>query len=156
MKAVCILSIFAAALLNVSQAGAQTVQLAQGKSCPASEPDGQGASPLENSFRASVRKSFERPPAPGADGKVTVTIQSVKIGNKREWATPDIATFVGDQSKPIYDAIIAFTTCTDYRALINVVTRERQFTCFTDQFNEMKCQVTTATPTPDTNQSFPK
>jgi len=133
------------------------VQLAQAKSCFASEPDSDGASDLERSLRAAIRKSFERDAAPGLDGRVTVKFEVFQVGNKRAWGAPDMASFsTGDQTKPIYDVHAVFTSCTDYRTSINLVQRDRIFACFMDQFGSVSCQVTTGGPTPDKNQSFPK
>ncbi len=133
------------------------LQLAQAKSCFASDPDGKGANELDNAIRATIRKNFERPPAPGADGQVTVAIQSLLIGPKRAWNTNEIGAFsTGDQTKPIYDVKALFTICTDYRTSINTVQRERLMVCFLDAFGAVSCQVTVGTATPDKNETVQK
>jgi hypothetical protein len=91
--------------VRAEDAGKAT-QLAQANSCFASEPDSDGATDLERSLRAAIRKSFERDAAPGLDGKVTVKFETFQVGNKRAWGAPDMASFsTGDQTKPIYDAM---------------------------------------------------
>jgi hypothetical protein len=113
--------------------------------CPSSGADSKGKSALENSFRAAIRKGFEREPEPGADGKITVTIQSLSVGQShayRVYEDPNEA-----RGKTIYPVRATFTTCTDYNRRIVLVKRERAFACYKNSAGEWVCDIFAAANT---------
>jgi hypothetical protein len=113
--------------------------------CPASDADSKGRNALENSFRAAIRKSFEREPEAGADGRVTVTIQSLSAGQShayRVYEDPNEA-----RGKTIYPVRATFTTCTDYNRRIVLVKRERAFSCYKNTAGEWVCDIHAAANT---------
>ena len=122
-------------------AAPNAAQLAQPHACFASDSDGLGATALEQSFRGAVRQTIERPAAPGADGAVTVSFQSFKIGAARRWTAVDSFNFSADQSKPVYPLRVKFTSCTDYRAAIELRQQESNYDCFTTPTGETACQM---------------
>lgn len=113
--------------------------------CPASDTDSKGKSALESSFRGAIRKGFEREPEQGADGRVTVTIQSLNIGQShsyRVYEDPNEA-----RGKTIYPVRATFTTCTDYNRRIVLVKRERAFSCYRNTAGEWVCDIFAAANT---------
>lgn len=113
--------------------------------CPASDPDSKGKSAMENSFRAAIRKGFEREPEAGADGRVTVTIQSLSAGQShpyRLYEDPNEA-----RGKTIYPVRAIFTSCTDYNRRIVLVKRERAFSCYRNTAGEWVCDIYAAANT---------
>jgi len=139
-------------------AAATAAQLARPHACFASDADGKGANANERSFRAVIRKTFEREAAEGSDGAVTISFQSFKTSAGRHWLTSDGYNFSSNQSKPIYDLRVKFTTCTDYRAAIDMRQQERNFECFTAPTGEISCQVSGSSGgmAQDKNQYIPK
>ena len=100
---------------------------------------------MENSFRGAIRKGFEREPRPGEDGKVTVTIQSLSVGQAhayRVYEDPNEA-----RGKSIYPVRATFTTCTDYNRRIVLVKRERAFSCYKNTAGEWVCDIHAAANT---------
>lgn len=62
--------------------------------CPASDPDSNGKTVLEKSFRGAIRESWARETEPGLDGAVTITFQSFNVGathKYRVYVDPDDA-----------------------------------------------------------------
>lgn len=113
--------------------------------CPAPDADAKGKTALESSFRAAIRKGFEREPQPGEDGRVTVTIQSLSVGQShpyRVYADPDEA-----RGKTIYPVRVTFTACTDYNRRIVLVKRERAFSCYRNTAGEWVCDIFAAANT---------
>jgi hypothetical protein len=113
--------------------------------CPAPDTDAKGQTALERSFRTAIRKGFEREPAPGADGRVTVSIQSISIGQPhsyRVYEDPNEA-----KGKTIYPVRGVFTTCTDYNRRIVLVKRERAFSCYKSTADEWACDIYAAANT---------
>lgn|GEM_PF-2977884 len=133
-------------------------QLAQPHKCFPSDADSKGASALERTYRGVIRKTFAREAAPGMDGAVTIHFQSFKIGGPRRWLRSDGYNFAADQSKPIRELRVLFTTCTDFRTAIQLVQMERNFECFTTPTEETACQVSGSTGgmLPDKKQYIPK
>jgi hypothetical protein len=128
---------------NKNDNQAETNPLAQDKNpaveCPASDPDSNGKGALEKSFRGAIRKDFEKAPDPGQDGRVTVTIQSLNIGQAhpyRAYIDPDEA-----QGKTIYPIRATFTACTDYNSSIHLIKRERAFACYKNIAGEWVCDI---------------
>jgi len=115
-----------------------------GTACPAAEAD-RGAEP-ERSFRQAIRAGFERDAAPGADGRVTVNIETIGIGQ------PHAYTVYNDpreaEGKQVYPVRARFTACTDYRSRIVLDTRERAFACYAATGGAWACDVVAA---PNTN-----
>jgi hypothetical protein len=113
--------------------------------CFASDPDTNGRTVMEVSFRGAVRKNFEREPRPGEDGRVTVSIQSLTVGAShayRLYEDPDDA-----RGKTIYPVRATFTTCTDYFRRIETVKRERAFACYKNAAGEWVCDIRAAVNT---------
>jgi hypothetical protein len=139
-------------------AAATAALLAQPHACFASDVDSKGATAAERSFRSIIRRSFEREAAQGLDGAVTVSFQSFKVGAPRRWLLSDGYNISSDQSKPIYGLRVAFTTCTDYRAAIQIRQQERNFECFTAPTGEAACQTSgnTGGMAQDKSQYIPK
>jgi len=120
-------------------------ELAQPHKCFASDADSRGASGLERSYRSVIRKTFAHAAEPGMDGAVTIHFQSFRIGGPRRWLRSDGYNFSADQSKPIRELRVLFTTCTDFRTAIQLVQIERNFECFTAPTGETVCQVSGST-----------
>jgi hypothetical protein len=139
-------------------AAATSALLAQPHACFASDSDNKGATANERSFRGLIRQTYERQAAQGSDGAVTIAFQSFKIGGPRHWLRSDGFNFSSDQSKPIYDLRVLFTTCTDYRAAIEMRQQDRNFQCFTAPSGGVSCQVAGSTGgmAPDRSQYIPK
>jgi hypothetical protein len=138
-----------------NQAQKQTDKSAQNQNgavaCPASDPDSNGATALEKSFRGAIRKGFEREPEAGADGKVTVTFQNLSVGQShpyRVYEDPNEA-----KGKTIYPVRATFTTCTDYNRRIVLVKRERAFSCYKNTAGEWVCDIFAAANTNVKDQS---
>jgi hypothetical protein len=113
--------------------------------CPASDSDSKGKSALEHSFRGAIRTGFEREPEAGADGRVTVTIQSLSVGQShpyRVYEDPNEA-----RGKTIYPVRATFTTCTDYNRRIVLVKRERAFSCYKNTAGVWACDIFAAANT---------
>jgi hypothetical protein len=113
--------------------------------CPAPDADSKGKNALESSFRSAIRKSFEREPEPGADGRVTVTVQSLSVGQShpyRVYEDPNEA-----RGKSIYPVRATFTACTDYNRRIVLVKRERAFSCYKNTAGEWVCDIHAAANT---------
>jgi hypothetical protein len=113
--------------------------------CPASDSDSNLKAGLEKSFRGAIRKGFEKEPAPGADGRATVTIQTLSIGQShpyRVYEDPNEA-----RGKTIYPVRATFTTCTDYNRRIVLVKRERAFGCYKNTAGEWVCDIFAAANT---------
>jgi hypothetical protein len=139
-------------------AAATAAQFAQPHACFASDSDSKGATATERSFRAVIRRTFEREAAQGSDGAVTISFQSFKTGGARHWLVSDGYNFSSDQSKPIYGLRVKYTTCTDYRSAIDIRQQERNFECFTAPTGDVACQVSGSTGgmMQDKNQYIPK
>lgn len=125
-------------------------------SCPPSDADTAGATAMEQAFRRAIRAGFEHDAAPGADGRVTVQIQSVAIGEPHAYRVrvdPSEA-----QGKTIYPVRTRFTTCTDYNRRIVKVQRERLFSCYEATTGAQACDVVAAANTNvrDTSTSIDK
>lgn len=113
--------------------------------CFASDPDSKGATALERNFRSLIRRTFEREAAQGSDGAVTISFQSLKVSAPRRWLVSDGYNFSSDQSKPIYDLRVQFTTCTDYRSAIDIRQEDQNFECFTAPTGGASCQLSGST-----------
>jgi hypothetical protein len=124
-----------------STVAATTIQPESQGTCFASDPDSNGATVAERVFRAAIRRSFERPAARGADGAVTIRFQSFKFGAPRRWTPNDGVSFSADQTKPIYDLRVGYTTCTDYRSSILLRQTDDNFECFTSPGGAHACQL---------------
>ncbi len=119
--------------------------------CPASDPDSKGKTALEKSFRGAIRTSFEREPKPGEDGRVTVTIQGLSIGQAHPYRVRiDPSEAIG---KTIYPIRATFTACTDYNRRIVLDTRERAFACYKNTMGEWVCDIFAAANTNVKDQS---
>jgi hypothetical protein len=125
--------------------GPTKAELAQPHKCFPSDADSRGASALERSYRSVIRKTFAHAADPSMDGAVTIHFQSFKIGAPRHWLVSDGYNFASDQSKPIRELRVLFTTCTDYRTAISLVQMERNFECFTAPTQETVCQTSGST-----------
>lgn len=113
--------------------------------CPASDPDSNGKTLLEKSFRAAIRESWEREAEPGLDGAVTINFQSVNVGaahKYRVYVDPNDAV-----GKMIYAVRATFTTCTDFNRRIEKVKREREFSCYKNTAGKNVCTIIAAANT---------
>lgn len=113
--------------------------------CPASDPDSNGKTALEKSFRGAIRESWEKEAEPGLDGAVTITFQSFNVGaahKYRVYVDPDDAV-----GKMIYAVRATFTTCTDYNRRIEKVKREREFSCYKNTAGKNVCTIIAAANT---------
>jgi hypothetical protein len=113
--------------------------------CPAPDADAKGKTALESSFRAAIRKGFGREPEPGADGRVTVTIQSLSVGQSHPYRVYEDPN--ESRGKTIYPVRATFTTCTDYNRRIVLVKRERAFACYKNTAGEWVCDIFAAANT---------
>lgn len=133
----------------VNQGEKQTGAAAQDRdgavACPATDADSKGRNALENSFRSAIRKGFEREPEPGADGRVTVTIQSLSVGQSHPYRVYEDPN--ESRGKTIYPVRATFTTCTDYNRRIVLVKRERAFACYKNAAGEWACDIFAAANT---------
>jgi hypothetical protein len=112
--------------------------------CEPSDP-GSGKNAMDNAFRAAIVQGFEREPSPGADGRVTVTIQSLNVGAShpyRVYEDPNEA-----RGKTIYEVRSIFTACTDYNRRIVLVKRERAFSCYKNTAGQWVCDIHAAVNT---------
>lgn len=113
--------------------------------CPASDPDSNGKSAMEKSFRGAIRETWEREAEPGLDGAVTITFQSFNVGaahKYRVYVDPNDAV-----GKMIYAVRATFTTCTDYNRRIEKVKREREFSCYKNTAGKNVCTIIAAANT---------
>jgi hypothetical protein len=136
-------------------AASKAALAAQPNACFASDADSKGATEDERRYRALIRSIFERAAAVGQDGAVTIRFDSFQIGASHAWA--ESFDWPADHSKPIYDMRVGFTTCTDYRASIEMSQQVRYFSCFTEPFEKFTCRNAGKTgDTPDKNQRYQK
>jgi hypothetical protein len=134
-----------------------TKDVAVGQSCFPSDADGAGGAGLEQNVRSVIRQIYEHGPAVGQDGAVTIAFQSVQMGAPRAWQVSDGFNFSADQSKPVYDLLVGFTTCTDYKAKITKIVQQRAFECFTAPGGALSCQTSNAVAVaPDQTTDIPK
>lgn len=113
--------------------------------CPTSDAHLKGKTALENSFKGAIVKDFEKEPEPGADGRVTVTVQALNVGAShpyRVYEDPNEA-----RGKTVYPVRAKFTTCTDYNRRIVLVKRERAFSCYKNAAGEWVCDIFAAANT---------
>jgi hypothetical protein len=113
--------------------------------CFASDDDSTGKTALEKSFRGAIISGFEREPEPGADGRITVSVESIVIGQShpyRLYEDPNEA-----RGKTIYSVKAKFTTCTDYNRRIVLVKRERAFSCYKNTAGKWVCDIFAAANT---------
>lgn len=124
--------------------------------CPPSDANNAGATAMEQAFRRAIRADFEHDAAPGADGRVTVQIRSVAVGEPHAYR---IATDPSEaKGKTIYPVRAQFTTCTDYNRRIVKVQRERAFSCYEATTGVWACDIFAAANTNvrDTSTSIDK
>lgn len=114
--------------------------------CPASDPDSNGKTAFERSFRGAIRESWEVEPRAGLDGRVTITFETFRVGPAQRYRTyidPNDA-----RGKTIYPARATFITCTDYNRRIEITKREREFACYANTAGKYSCTIIAA---PNTN-----
>jgi hypothetical protein len=111
--------------------------------CFASDPDSNGKTTNEKTFRGVIRRLWEKEAAEGSDGAVTIIFQKVTVGAPRAWrATLSDAYSQADPKKPIYPVRAAFATCTDYKKAISKRTMERIYDCFVHKAGGWQCTQT--------------
>jgi len=111
--------------------------------CPASDPDSDGKTTNEKTFRGVIRRLWEKEAEQGSDGAVTITFQRVVVGAPRAWRpTLTDAYSQADPKKPIYPVKVTFATCTDYRAAISKRKMERIYDCFVHKAGGWQCTQT--------------
>lgn len=122
-------------------AGPTAAQLAQPHACPTTDAPNLNATRQSQGFLALIRSVMDHPAAPGMDGAVTITIQSVQVGAARRWTVLDSENFSADPSKPVYDLRVSFTSCTDFRTAIELRKQVSNFQCFTAPTGQPVCQM---------------
>jgi hypothetical protein len=122
-----------------------TPPAANNVACPASDPASKGATAFERSIRGAIREDFEREPQLHEDGRTTVSLQSLNIGQSHAWR--ELQDPVDAKGKTIYEVRSTFTTCTDYFRRIEYVKREREFACYKNNAGKMVCEPIAATNT---------
>jgi hypothetical protein len=111
--------------------------------CSASDPDSNGTSANEKTFRGVIRRLWEKEASEGSDGAVTITFQKVIVGAPRAWRpTATDAYSQANPKKPIYPVRVTFATCTDYRAAISKRQMERIYDCFLHKTGGWQCTQT--------------
>lgn len=111
--------------------------------CSASDPDSNGKTANEKTFRGVIRRLWEKEAKEGSDGAVTITFQKFVIGAPRAWRpTLSDAYSQADPKKPIYPVRTAFATCTDYRKAISKRMMERIYDCFYHKAGGWQCTQT--------------
>jgi hypothetical protein len=112
--------------------------------CFASDPDTNGKTANEKTFRGVLRRFWEKEPKESGPA-VTITFQKMTIGAPRGWrATFDDAYSQADPKKPIYPVRAAFTTCTDYTDAITKRKMERIYDCYVHKTGGWQCSQTGA------------
>ncbi|HWJ24904.1 MAG TPA: hypothetical protein VNS32_00080 [Flavisolibacter sp.] len=122
-----------------------TPPAANNVACPASDPDSKGATAFERCIRGAIREDFEREPQLHEDGRTTVSLQSLNIGQSHAWR--ELQDPIDAKGKTIYEVRSTFTTCTDYFRRIEYVKREREFACYKNNAGKMVCEPIAATNT---------
>jgi len=113
--------------------------------CSASDPDSDGKTANEKTFRGVIRRLWEKEAAEGSDGAVTVNFNNVVVGAPRAWRpTFSDAYSQAVRKKPIYPVRAAFATCTDYRKAISKRRMERIYDCFVHKTGGWQCTQTGA------------
>jgi len=113
--------------------------------CSISDPDSNGKTANEKTFRGVIRRLWEKEAREGSDGAVTITFQSAVVGAPRAWRpTATDAYSQADPKKPIYPVRVTFATCTDYKAAISKRKMERIYDCFVHKTGGWQCTQTGA------------
>ena len=115
--------------------------------------DAPGATALDRGFLAAIRATIEHPAPAGRDGAETMTFQSLQVGA----GAVDPANVAADPARPVYNLRASFTTCTDFRAAIELRRQVSNFQCFTALAGGTICQMTgTVNGMPEPTQRIPK
>ena len=112
--------------------------------CFASDPDSNGKTANEKTFRGVLRRFWEKEPKESGP-TVTITFQKMTIGAPRRWRpTFDDAYAQADPNKPIFPVRATFTTCTDYTDAITKRKMERIYDCYVHKTGGWQCTQTGA------------
>jgi hypothetical protein len=111
--------------------------------CSASDPDSNGKTANEKTFRGVIRRLWEKEALEGSDGAVTITFQNVIVGAPRAWrANYSDAYSQANPKKPIYPVKVTFATCTDYKAAVSKRKMQRIYDCFVHKAGGWQCTQT--------------
>jgi hypothetical protein len=100
---------------------------------------------MENAFRESIVRGFSHEPQPNEDGRITVTIQNMTVGQAHGYRVLEDPNEA--RGKTIFPIRATFTTCTDYFRRIQYVKRERAFSCYKNTAGEWVCDIFAAVNT---------
>jgi hypothetical protein len=118
--------------------------LAGGGACFAN--DGAAGAGLDGRVRAVLVRGFSHQPNPGEDGRITVHIDSLRVGKSRPASPVDAVQFQTVAGRPMYDVRVTFDTCTDYNRRDVFLRRDRNFVCFTKASGVFDCSMTANSP----------
>lgn len=129
---------------------------AGGAMCFASDPAA-GAG-LEGQVRSILVRTFSHEPQLGEDGRITVHINSLRMGASRPASPVDAVQYQTVAGRTIYDVRVSFDTCTDYNRRVVLVRRDRNFVCFRRASGPLDCSMTanSAALAPDVKREVPK
>jgi hypothetical protein len=105
----------------------------------------QGAG-LNGRIRAVLVRGFSHEPNPGEDGRITVHIDSLRVGVSRPASPVDAVQYQTVAGRPMYDVRVTFDTCTDYNRRDVFLRRDRNFVCFTKASGVFDCSMTANSP----------
>jgi hypothetical protein len=113
--------------------------------CSASDPDANGRTANEKTFRGVIRRLWEKEAREGMDGTVSITFQKMVVGAPRAWrANLSDAYSQANPKKPIYPVRATFATCTDYKSAVSKRKMERIYDCFVHKTGGWQCTQTGA------------
>ncbi|HEX4737222.1 MAG TPA: hypothetical protein VH331_06655 [Allosphingosinicella sp.] len=113
---------------------------------------------LDGQVRAVLVRAFSHEPQPGEDGRITVHINSLRVGAARRATEVDSVQYQTVAGRTIYDVRANFDTCTDYNRRLVYVRRDRNFACFIRASGGFDCSMTasSANLAPDQRREVPK
>lgn len=113
---------------------------------------------LEGQTRAVLIRLFSHEPQPGEDGRITVHINSLRLGAARRATEVDSVQYQTVAGRPLYDVRVSFDTCTDYNSRLIYLRRDRNFACFIRASGGYDCSMTgnSANLAPDQRREVPK
>jgi hypothetical protein len=104
--------------------------------------DAAGGSGLDGRVRSILVRTFSHEPQPGEDGRITVHINSLRMGASRPASPVDAVQYQTVAGRTMYDVRVSFDTCTDYNRRLVLVRRDRNFVCFRRASGPLDCSMT--------------